>query len=83
MTEIKALSLFQGNPQISEKKGFWRWEAKHLHWKIRYQGAKYCRKIKAYWEELAVKGIQSPMYCSFTVSLPNEVVEQFVDNEDY
>ena len=39
-------------------KQFWRAEAKHVHWKIRYQGAKYRPKIKAYWEELAAKDIK-------------------------
>lgn len=39
-------------------KQFWRAEAKHVRWKIRYQGAKYRPKIKAYWEELAAKGIK-------------------------
>ena len=65
-----------------ERKGFWRPEARHVHWKICYQGAKYRPKVKAHWEDLAAKGINSSMYCSFNVSLPNEVVEQFYDNEE-
>lgn len=49
-----------------ENKGFWKPKARHVHWKIRYQGAKYPPKIKGRWSELETKGTQSNMYGSFT-----------------
>ena len=66
-----------------ENKGFWRWEAKHVQWKIRWQGAKRRPKIKPFWEQLEAKGIRSNLYCSFVVTLDKEVVEKYIDNEDY
>ena len=53
-----------------------------MHWKIQYQGAKYCPKIKAYWEELANKGIQSDLCCTFQVNLSKDIVDKFYDDED-
>ena len=66
-----------------DNKRFWRWEAKHVQWKIRWQWVKRRPKIKAFWEQLAAKGIQSPMYGSFVVALDNELVEKYIDNDDY
>ena len=60
-------------------KQFWRGEAKHVHWEIRYQGAKYRPKIKAYWEELSQKGIQSDLYCTFQ---SKDIVDKFYDDKD-
>ena len=59
-----------------DKKQFWRPEAKLVEWKIRYQGAKYRPKIKPLWHQLAERGISSSMYCSFTVPLSKEIVEE-------
>ena len=53
-----------------ESKGFWKDEAKLVDWKIRYQGAKYCPKISAKWNQL--KDLESftltqPMYGEFSI----------------
>ena len=50
---------------------------------IRWQEAKRRAKIKAFWEQLAAKGMQSPMYGSIVVALDNELVEKYIHNDDY
>ena len=74
-SDNESSSIFVFNKHVWKKKQFWRLEAKLVKWKVRYQGAKRCPKIKALWEQLAERGIATNIYCSFTVSLPDEQFE--------
>ena len=65
-----------------KKKEFWRPEVRYVHWKIRYQGAKYHPKIKAFWQELDAQGIKPNMYWSINVSFLKEAVDKFYENDE-
>ena len=62
-----------------ECKGFWRWEAKYVQWKIRWQRAKRRPKIQPFWEQREAKGIGSNLYCSFVVTLDKDIVEKYIE----